>query len=113
MTRGLKHLPYEDRLRELGPFSPEKTLRRSYSSLPVHEGGLQENWERLFIKADSDRERGNGIMLNKGTFSLGIRKKVFTVRVVRHGNRLAIEVVNAQSLEAFKARLDGAFSNLV
>jgi len=35
------------------------------------------------------------------------------VRVVRHWNRLPREAVNAPSLEKFKARLDGALSNLV
>jgi len=39
-------------------------------------------------------------------------KKCITVRVVRHWNRLPSEVVDAPSLEAFKARLDGALSNL-
>jgi len=33
--------------------------------------------------------------------------------MVRHWNRLAGEVVEAPSLETFKARLDGALSNLV
>ncbi|KGM00211.1 hypothetical protein N301_13213, partial [Charadrius vociferus] len=42
-----------------------------------------------------------------------IRQKNFTLRVVRHWNRLPREVVDAPSLEAFKARLDGALSNLV
>ena len=45
-------------------------------------------------------------------FRLDIRKKFFTVRVVRHWNRLPREAVNAPSQEAFKARLDGAVSNL-
>ncbi|KAK4830494.1 hypothetical protein QYF61_011407 [Mycteria americana] len=44
---------------------------------------------------------------------LDIRKKFFTMRVVRHWNRLPREVVDAPSLEVFKARLDGALSNLV
>jgi len=35
------------------------------------------------------------------------------VRVVRHWNRLPSEVVDAPSLEAFKARLDRAVSNMV
>ena len=51
--------------------------------------------------------------ITKGRFRLDIRKKFFTVRVVRHWNRLPSEVVDAPSLEAFKARLDGALSNLV
>ena len=33
--------------------------------------------------------------------------------VVQHRNRLPREVVAAPSLEVFKARLDGALSNLV
>ena len=35
------------------------------------------------------------------------------MRVVKHRNRLLREVVNAPSLETFKARLDGALSNLI
>jgi len=35
------------------------------------------------------------------------------VRVVRHGNRLPREVVDALSLKGFKAMLDEALSNLV
>ncbi|KFM11773.1 hypothetical protein AS27_15269, partial [Aptenodytes forsteri] len=46
-------------------------------------------------------------------FRLDIRKKFFTKRVVRYWNRLPIEVVDAPSLEVFKARLDGPLSNLV
>ncbi|KFM01049.1 hypothetical protein AS27_08416, partial [Aptenodytes forsteri] len=55
----------------------------------------------------------NGFKLKEGRFRLDIRKKLFTMRVVRHWNRLLREVVDAPSLEVFKARLDGALSNLV
>ena len=113
MIRGLEHLPCEDRLRELGLFSLEKALGRPYSSLPVPEGAYRKAGERLLIRADSDRMRGNGFKLEEGRFRLDIRKKFFTVRVVRHWNRLPREAVDAPSLEAFKARLDGAVSNLM
>jgi len=36
-----------------------------------------------------------------------------TKRVVKHWNRLPREAVEAPCLETFKARLDGALSNLV
>ncbi|KFV48344.1 hypothetical protein N341_02437, partial [Tyto alba] len=55
----------------------------------------------------------NGFKLKEGRFRLDIRKKFFTVRAVRHWHRLPIEAVAAPSLEGFKARLDGALSNLV
>jgi len=40
-------------------------------------------------------------------------EKFFTVRVVRHWNRLPRKTVGDPSLEMFKARQDGALGNLV
>ncbi|KFR05942.1 hypothetical protein N306_14215, partial [Opisthocomus hoazin] len=55
----------------------------------------------------------NGSKLKEGRFRLDIRKKFFTMRVVKHWHMLPREAVAAPSLEVFKARLDGALSNLV
>jgi len=41
-----------------------------------------------------------------------MRKNFFTMKVVKQWYRLPREVVDARSLETFKARLDGALSNL-
>ena len=56
---------------------------------------------------------GNGFKQEEGRFRLDIRKKFFTVKIVKHWNKLPSEVVDAPSLEMLKARLDGAVSNLV
>ncbi|KFR12986.1 hypothetical protein N306_11108, partial [Opisthocomus hoazin] len=55
----------------------------------------------------------NSSKLKECKFILDIRKKFFTMRVVKHWNRLPREAVDAPSLAVFKVRLDGALSNLV
>jgi len=51
--------------------------------------------------------------MKEGRFRSDIRTKFFTLRVVRHWNRLRREAVDVPSLEVFKDRLDGALSNVV
>ena len=51
--------------------------------------------------------------MRQGRFRLDTRNTFFTQRVVTHWNRLPKEVVDAPSLEAFKARLDVALGCLV
>ncbi|KFR08648.1 hypothetical protein Y956_01018, partial [Nipponia nippon] len=55
----------------------------------------------------------NGFKLKEGRFRLDVRKKFVTQRVVRHWNRLPREAMDSPSLAVFRARLDGALSNLV
>jgi len=115
MIRGMAHLSFEERLRELGLFSLEK--RRLWGDLIAAfqylKGSYKKAGEGLFTRTCNDRTRGNGFRLKTGRFRLDIRKKLFTMKVVRHWHRLCREVVDAPSLEVFKAKLDGALSNLV
>jgi len=79
----------------------------------VPEGAYKRAGEGLFTRSCTDRTRGNGFKLEEARFRLDIRKKFFTMRVVRHWNRLPREAVAALFLAVFKARLDAALSNLV
>lgn len=75
--------------------------------------GLPKDGEGRFTGACSDSVRGTGFKLGEGRFRFDIRKKFFTLRVMRHWNVLVREVVDVSSLEVFKVKLFGALSNLV
>ena len=67
----------------------------------------------MITRVDSDRTRGNGLKLRQRRSMLDIRRKLFTQRVVTHWHRLPKEIVDAASLDAFKARLDVILNSLV
>jgi len=95
MIREMEHLSYDERLREVGLFSLEK--RRLWGDLTgafqYLKGAYKNAGEGLLTRACSDRTRGNSFKLNEGRFRLSIRKKFFTLRVVRHWSRLPREAV--------------------
>ncbi|KAK4815902.1 hypothetical protein QYF61_009953 [Mycteria americana] len=115
MIRGMEHLSYEDRLRELGLFSLEKRRLRGdlIAAFRYLKGAYRKDGDRVFNKGCCDRTRSNGFKLREGRLRLDLRKTFFTVRVEKHWNRLPREVVEAPSLETFKVRLEEALSNLI
>ena len=115
LIRGLEHLTYEDRLRELSLISLEKRRIQGdlFAVFQYLKRAYKKEGSQLFERADNSRTRGNRFKLKEGRLRLNIGGKFFTMRVVRCWIRLSRELVDAPSLEVLKARLDGALGSLV
>ncbi|GAB0177397.1 hypothetical protein GRJ2_000204900 [Grus japonensis] len=115
MIRGLEHLSYEGRLRELGLFSLEKRRLRGdlINTYKYIKSGHLDEETGLFSVVSSDRTRGNRHKLEHRKFHLNMRKNFFTLRVTEHWTRLPREAVESPSLKIFKTRLDAILCNML
>ena len=116
MIRGLKHIFYKEKLREMGLFSLEKRFLREDLIVALQylkEAYKQEETSFLNGKIHtSGRTRGNCVKLKEGRFRLDVQGIFFIQRVVSHWHRLSREAVDAPSLEVCKAGLNRALDSL-
>ena len=107
LVPGLKHLPYQSRLEQLG--LPTLRFRR-------HRGDMIEVFKILntyssdpasiLKQSTSTNTRGHSFKLQKYGSRLNSRHYSFSQRVINHWNNLPDDVVTATNINTFKNRLD-------
>ena len=108
---GLKDLPYEDRLKSLR--LPSLTYRRFRGDLIEtykFTHGVYKVSEQMFSMDSSDRTRGHSLKLQKKRCNTTQRQHFFNQRIIEQWNRLPAEIVEAETLNSFKAKIDKHFS---
>ncbi len=114
MVKGIRELPYEERLRRLNPFSFERRRLRGDLILAYNIFYGRLDFPRVvFFEAPAKRNlRGHNFKIRHRSFRLLRRKGVSSVRLPGPWNSLPGQIVNAILLGTFKRLLDVARPSL-
>ncbi len=108
LVRGLRHVPYDERLRQLKLFSLER--RRLLADLilafTIFKGEVDLNPSEFFLRPPQAGLRGHTYRFLQGPSRLRRRSGAFSVRVVKYWNRLPAHLVLAPSVSILKKQLD-------
>ncbi|PKU49360.1 hypothetical protein llap_399 [Limosa lapponica baueri] len=115
MIKGVEHLSYEYRLRDLSLFSLEKRRLRGdlINAYKYLKGGCQEDGVRLFSVVTGDRTRDNRQKLESKKFHPNTRKNFFTLRVTEHPQEQAARRRGVSFSGYIQTCLDVFLSNLL
>ena len=111
----LCHLPYQHRLRALG--LPSLYYRRRRGDMiavyQVLHGGLDLDPLSFFDRTLARETRGHPWRLTKPRAVTRVRRNAFAVRVINDWNSLPAAVVNSETVNQFKNRLDAHWAHLI
>ena len=110
----LRHLPYQHRLKALK--LPSLYYRRRRGDMiavyQVLHGGLDIDPLNFFDRTHARDTRGHPWRLAKPRANTRVRRNAFAVRVVNDWNSLPAAVVNSETVNQFKNRLDAHWAHL-
>ena len=108
LIKECKGLSYENRLKHTGLTTlSERRIRGDMIEVfKILKGFNKVNYETWFKLSVNRRTRGHNYRLVKTRSRLDVRKHFFSQRVVNEWNGLPSEVVEAESVNAFKNRYD-------
>jgi hypothetical protein len=109
----LRNKPYEERLKELNLFSLSQRRMRGdlIQVFKIIKGIDNMDCNKYFTINHSNYTRGNGCKIIGKQFKSHESKNFFFNRVVNLWNGLPREVIECNSVDAFKRRLDKYFEN--
>ncbi len=107
MVKGMRELPYEERLRRLNLFSFERRRLRGDLILAynIFHGRLDFPHAEFFEAPAERNLRGHDFKIRHRSFRLLRKKAAYSVRLPGLWNSLPSHIVNAPSLGAFKPSL--------
>jgi hypothetical protein len=108
MVPGLRHLPYEARLKSLGLTTLE-TRRRRADLIEVFRmfKGLEDiDPNQLFVLKKDSKTRGHSLKIEKPRARLDVRKYFFSHRVINDWNKLPSIAIESNTLNEFKGHVD-------
>ena len=95
MIKGLRHLPYEERLSNLGLFSlGKRRLRGDLINIYKYlkEGGRQMDEARLFSVVCSDTTRSHGLKLEHRMFHTNMQMNLFMVLYRKYCKHISVKL---------------------
>ncbi len=108
LVRDLRHVPYEERLRQRNLFLLERRRLRADPILAfkIFKGEIGLNSSDFFLRPPRARLRGHTSRLLQGPSRLRRWSGAFSVRVVKCWNRLPVHLVLSPSVSIFKKQVD-------
>ena len=110
----VKDLPYPLRLQKLNLTTLEYRRKRNdiKEVFKIFEGYNDVNYKKFFDQPVASITRGHKHKITKNRCNTNIRQNFFTNRIIKTWNNLPENIINSESIETFKTRLERFWANL-